>query len=253
MILLDSVNKLIENTLLERMREEKPVAVEFKVADFDGGRYHIFTHPDNKSELNISFTSTAAESLLKNGGMDELRKLYGPALSTAESGYAVTIKYNVDGVPEGERAKIASQAGLLKTTLYGAPIVVACQKLESGSGGALVDIPLRDTTERMWIKQDQKDRVTIIFSIAFVDADDVVFGKVFLQEFKKSVAGAPSVDFRFDAPGELTGVPHVPNKKKCRICDFCSFRSSLYRSSKTKIRYSSSFFQKLSSLPYQMC
>jgi len=223
MILLDSVNKLIENTLLERMREEKPVAVEFKVADFDGGRYHIFTHPDNKSELNISFTSTAAESLLKNGGMDELRKLYGPALSTAESGYAVTIKYNVDGVPEGERAKIASQAGLLKTTLYGAPIVVACQKLESGSGGALVDIPLRDTTERMWIKQDQKDRVTIIFSIAFVDADDVVFGKVFLQEFKKSVAGAPSVDFRFDAPGELTGVPHVPNKKNVGFVTFVLF------------------------------
>jgi len=223
MILLDSVNKLIENTLLERMREEKPVAVEFKVADFDGARYHIYTNAENKSELNISFTSIASETLLKNGGQEELKKLYGSALVAPESGYAVTIRYQVDGIPEAERAKIASQAGLLKTTLYGAPILTACQKLESGSSGPLIDIPLRDQTERMWIRQDQKDRVTVIFSIGFVDLDDVVFGKVFLQEFKKSVAGAPAVDFRFDPPGELSGASNVPIGKNVSFVTFVLF------------------------------
>jgi len=74
MILLDSVNKLIENTVLERLRAEKPIAVEFKVADFDGGRFHIFTSEANKSELNISFTSVAADTMLKNGGTEELKK-----------------------------------------------------------------------------------------------------------------------------------------------------------------------------------
>jgi len=213
MILLDSINKLIENCLLERMREEKPVSVEFKVADFDGGRYHISTNPDNKSELSISFTSSAADSLLKNGGQEELKKFYGAALVAPESGYHVTIRYTVDGVPEAEQAKIASQAGQLKSVLYAAPIIVACGKLESGSGGPIVDIPLRNPEERMWIKQDQKDRVTVIFSVKFTDPDDVVFGKVFLQEFKKSVAGAPSVDFRFDPPGELTGVANLPRSR----------------------------------------
>jgi actin related protein 2/3 complex subunit 2 len=210
MILLDTINKLIENTLLERMKEEKPVSVEFKVADFDGGRYHIFTHPENKSELNISFTSVAAELLLKHGGQDELKKVYGAALVAPESGYSVTIKYQVDGVPEAEQAKIAAQAGQLKTVLYGAPILLACTTLEAGNSGSLVDIPLRSHQERVWIKQDQKDRVTVVFSVAFSDPDDVVIGKVFLQEFKKAVAGAPSVDFRFDPPGELTGVPNLP-------------------------------------------
>jgi len=214
MILLDSVNKLIENTVLERLRAEKPVGVEFKVADFDGGRYHIFTSEANKSELNISFTSVAAEALLKNGGTEELKRFYGPAFVSAENGYAVTIQYTVDGIPEGEHVKIANQAGLLKSTLYGAPIVVACSKLESGSGGAMVDIPLRSAQERMWVKQDQKDRVTVVFSIAFSDDDDVVIGKVFLSEFKKSVAGAPAVDFRFDPPGELTGASNVPRGMK---------------------------------------
>jgi len=212
MILLDSINKLIENCLLERMREEKPVSVEFKVADFDGGRYHISTS-ESKSELSVSFTSGAADSLLKNGGQEELKKFYGAALVAPESGYHVTIRYTVDGVPEAEQAKIASQAGQLKSVLYAAPIIVACGKLESGSGGPIVDIPLRNPEERMWIKQDQKDRVTVIFSVKFTDPDDVVFGKVFLQEFKKSVAGAPSVDFRFDPPGELTGVANLPRSR----------------------------------------
>jgi len=223
MILLDSVNKLIENTVLDRLRAEKPVAVEFKVADFDGARFHIFTSEANKSELNISLTSVAAEALLKNGGTEELKKFYGAAMVSAENGYAVTICYNVDGVPEAEHGKIASQAALLKTTLYGAPIVVACGKLESGSGGGMVDIPLRNQQERMWIKQDQKDRVTIIFSIAFTDSDDVVFGKVFLQEFKKSVAGAPAVDFRFDPPGELAGAPNIPQGKSIGYVTFVLF------------------------------
>jgi len=199
------------------------VSVEFKVADFDGGRYHIWTPEANKSELNISFTSIAAAALLKNGGMDELKKLYGSALVSAENGYDVTIQYTVDGVAESEHDKIAQQAGLLKTSLYGGPIMVACGKLESGSGGGMIDIPLRSQQERMWIKQDQKDRVTVIFSIAFTDTDDVVFGKVFLQEFKKSVAGAPNVDFRFDPPGELSGASNVPQGKSIGFVTFVLF------------------------------
>jgi len=209
--------------VLCRKCAEKPVAVEFKVADFDGGRYHIYTSEANKAELNISFTSVAADGLLKNGGTEELKKFYGPAFVTAENGYAVTIQYVVDGIPESEHDKMANQAGLLKTTLYGAPIVGACAKLESGSGGPTIDIPLRSAQERMWVKQDQKDRVTVIFSIAFSDADDVVIGKVFLQEFKKSVAGAPAVDFRFDPPGELSGAANVPRGQNIGYVTFVLF------------------------------
>jgi len=223
MILLDTVNKLIENTVLERLRAEKPVAVDFKVADFDGGRYHIWTG-ENKSELKISFTSGAAESLLANGGKEELQKVYGSAFVAPESGFAVTLQYNVDGVAAGEHEKIANSAAQMKTHLYGAPIANSCAKAESGNTTAtLVDIPLRDNEERMWIKQDTKDRVTVIFSVAFSDADDVVIGKVFLQEFKKSVAGAPSVDFRFDPPGELSSVTHKPRGQNVGYVTFVLF------------------------------
>jgi len=144
---------------------------------------------------------------------------------SAENGYAVTIQYTVDGILESEHAKIANQAAILKTTLYGAPIVVACSKLESGGGGGppMIDIPLRSQQERMWIKQDKTDRVTIIFAIAFSDPDDVVIGKVFLSEFKKSVAGAPSVDFRFDPPGELSSASNVPRGQNIGYVTFVLF------------------------------
>jgi len=223
MILLDTVNKLIENTVLERLRAEKPVAVDFKVADFDGGRYHIWT-TEAKSELNISFTSGAADSLLANGGKEELQSVYGSAFVEPEPGFAVTIMYTVDGVDPSGHAKIATAAGLLKTHLYGAPIIKACAKIEGGSTGGLIDIPLRDNEERMWIKQDAKDRVTVIFSVGFSDPDDVVIGQVFLSEFKKSVAGAPAVDFRFkEKPGELSTVQHPPRGKNVGYVTFVLF------------------------------
>jgi len=224
MILLDSANKLIENAVLERLKAEKPIGVEFKVADFDGSRYHVWTG-ENKSELNISFTSGAAASLLSNGGQDQLKQVYGSNLVSTESGYSVTLQYTVDGVAAEEHEKIANSIAQLKTHLYGAPLLRACTKAESGTPSTgVIDIPLRDNEERMWIKQDMKDRVTVIFSISFSDADDVTFGKVFLQEFKKSVAGAPSVDFRFkDPPGELSGVSNLPRSENVGYVTFVLF------------------------------
>ena len=47
------------------------------------------------------------------------------------------------------------------------------------------------------------DRVTVVFSTIFKDDDDVVLGKVFLQEFKegrRASATAPTVLFSKDPP-----------------------------------------------------
>ena len=48
-----------------------------------------------------------------------------------------------------------------------------------------------------------KDRVTVIFSTIFTDDDDVVIGKVFMQEFKEGRRGsqtAPQVLFSHSEP-----------------------------------------------------
>lgn len=45
----------------------------------------------------------------------------------------------------------------------------------------LVDIALRSQKERMWVKQDGTDRITVIFSIEFSAHNDAVLGQVFCQ------------------------------------------------------------------------
>jgi len=224
------VNQAILEQILERMKfvpdEEvpKPPVLEFKVSDFDGAIFHVTTDEKNPSIINISFTSVAAKPLLDHGGADLLKTIYGSHYVGAQGQYEVTLSYNVDTVPPADRVKTATEIAKLKSHLYGSAVLTVCQAAEKGQFGKLIDIPLRDTQERMWLRADSTDRVTVIFSINFVDADDVVFGKVFLQEFKKNASGAPTVDFTVkNAPGELKEVKDKPQSDNIGYVTFVLF------------------------------
>jgi len=165
----------------------------------------------NPSMVTISLQSIAAKALLEKGGADLLKSVYGSNYVSPNSGYDVTLSYNLDSIAPANRVKVATEMAKLKTHLYGSVILRVCENAEKGQFGQLFDIPLKDTNERIWLRTDSADRVTAIFSINFVDADDVVFGKVFLQEFKKNVTGAPTVDFTVKhAPLELKDVKDKP-------------------------------------------
>jgi len=232
MILLEMVNKVIEENLLERMRGEfeKPPVLDYKCADFDGAIFHVSSSEANPSLVSISFHSTAAQALLKAGGDSVLKDKYGANFVNAEDGYDVTIQYDIDKVAVADREKIASEIAKLKSYLYGSVVIRVCEEAEKGGASTLYDIPLRDTEERMWLRADSIDRVTVVFSINFKDADDIIFGKVFLQEFKKSVAGAPSVDFVYKNPGsklivplELKEVSQLPRSENIGYVTFVLF------------------------------
>jgi len=69
-----------------------------------------------------------------------------------------------------------------------------------------VELPYR-SNESVYIKSSA-DSVTVLFSIAFVDPDDMVFAKVFLQEFaeaRRQVRNAPAVAFGKDPPSDFKG------------------------------------------------
>jgi actin related protein 2/3 complex subunit 2 len=217
MILLECANQAIQEQLLDRMNftptEEnpKPPVLEFRVADYDGAIFHVASDEKNPSMVTISLQSSAAKPLLDKGGADVLKTIYGAHFVPPQGGYDVTLSYNVDGIPAGDRVKVATEIAKLKSHLYGSVVLKVCENAEKGQFGQLYDIPLRDSQERIWLRADSADRVTVIFSINFVDADDVVFGKVFLQEFKKNVTGAPTVDFSVkNAPLELKDVKDKP-------------------------------------------
>jgi len=228
MILLEFVNKVIEENLLERMNgdftETKPPIIDYKCADFDGAIFHVSSSEASPSVVLISLQSSAAQALLKHGGDKLLKDKYGPAFIAPESGYDVTLQYDIDKIPPSDRVKVASEIARLKCYLYGSVVIRVCEEAEKGNGGALYDVPLRDSEERMWLRADGADRVTVVFSINFMDADDIIFGKVFLQEFKKSLPGAPSVDFVYKTtPLELKEVPQLPRSENIGYVTFVIF------------------------------
>lgn len=76
----------------------------------------------------------------------------------------------------------ATRFAQLKGHLYSAPIMRCVQAAISGQTlPGIADIPIRSANERMWVKQDDAERITVIFSVDFTDPDDVVFGRVFLN------------------------------------------------------------------------
>jgi actin related protein 2/3 complex subunit 2 len=227
MILLESSNKAIEEQLLERMNftpsedVPKPPHIEFKVSDFDGAIFHVVSDEKNTSLVTISLQSTAAGPLMAKGGADLLKKIYGAHFVAPLPGYDVTLSYDVDAVAAGDRAKVALEISKLKSHLYGSIVLLVCESAEKGNFGTLYDIPLRDSEERFWLRADGKDRVTVVFSINFVDADDVAFGKLFLSEFKKNVTGAPTVDFTIKtAPLELKDIKDLPRSENVGYVTF---------------------------------
>lgn len=102
---------------------------------------------------------------------------------------------------------LAKKVSLMKRNIFAIPFLAVAE----GKQKDLVTLNYR-SNEAMYIKPEA-DSVTVIFSINFKDQDDVVIGKVFLQEFqdcRRSMNAAPAVSFSHKtSPLELKGVPGV--------------------------------------------
>jgi len=224
MILLELANKAIFDALAEQLTLEKPTVLEFKCSDFDGAMFHVWTSQQNENDINISLSYGAAADILSKGGHARLEKVYGSHLVEAENGYDVTLLYSWSDITSN-RDKTLTDISMIKAWVCASPLLSAMEAAESGAGGstAVVDVALRDSTERMWVIQDGADRITVLFSVYFRDPDDVVFAKVFFTELKKSMQGAPSCDFSFQPPGELKNVKELPRGAQIGYVTFVVF------------------------------
>jgi len=252
MILLDYHNKIIEDTLLEKFNptEGKFESVEIIVADFDGVTFHISTDPNAKNMMYISMNMKCFPELRKHGVDSVLQKQYGNYLTQPESGYDVTLQIDLAN-PPSDRAAVARNFALLKRHALAAPFykVFADVEAKKPASNQLIELAYRDG-EAFYLKQES-DRVIVIFSIQFKDADDVVFAKVFLQEYqdaRRTMSNAPSVTYsQKEPPLELKGVrnlrvgdnngfvsfvlfqPHVSGAKKEKTIDnIQTFRNYLH-------------------------
>nr|ACO15079.1 Probable actin-related protein 2/3 complex subunit 2 [Caligus clemensi] len=216
MILLEVHNRIIQDTLSVKIRNalegHSPSSVLVINADFDGVTYKINNQPDNKNKIH---TSVALRFFDKKESEDHLEAVYGKEnlLDPPEEGYDVTVVLDLENIPEDWEKRV-KEISMLKRHAFAAFFLRQFKLQEELSiaekENKELDTPkasivrYRDD-ETMWIEA-KSDRVTFVFSTVLKDDDDIVIGKVFLQEFKegrRANVTAPQVLFSWDPPASL--------------------------------------------------
>lgn len=238
MILLEFHNKIIEDTLLEKfaITDGKYDAVDMTIADFDGVTFRLSTaEGEAKNLFKISMSIKGYADLKKLGADDIMKKVYGSMLTSTENGYDVTVQ--VDCARPGDGPKVAHDIALMKRHALAAPFYKVFADIEAKKpAGPLIEIKYRDD-ETLYLKPEA-DRVIVIFTVQFKDADDVIFAKVFLNEYqdaRKTMNGAPSVLFsQKEPPLELKGVRNLKVQEGQSFVSFVLFGSHITGNKKEK-------------------
>nr|XP_009688004.1 PREDICTED: actin-related protein 2/3 complex subunit 2 [Struthio camelus australis] len=187
--------------LFSLLFRNKPEAVEVTFADFDGVLYHISNPNGDKTKVMVSISLKFYKELQEHGADEVLKKVYGNYLVNPESGYNVSLLYDLENLPADKDA-IVHQAGMLKRNCFASVFEKYFKFQEEGKEGEKRAVIHYRDDETMYVEA-KKDRVTVVFSTVFKDDDDVVIGKVFMQEFKEGRRAshtAPQVLFSHREP-----------------------------------------------------
>jgi len=207
MILLEINNTIIEESLKSRFGGGKADAIDIKVADFDGCIYHVSNPNGDKTKLLVSISLKFYPQLQKYGADELLKKEYADLITTPEAGYNISLLIDLENLPE-KKDELIQKVGLLKRNCFASVFERYFDFLEKEEESKETAIIHYRDDETMYVEA-KKDRVTVIFSTVFKDDDDVIIGKVFMQEFKegrRASQTAPQVLFSHkDPPSELAG------------------------------------------------
>ncbi|XP_011877838.1 PREDICTED: probable actin-related protein 2/3 complex subunit 2 [Vollenhovia emeryi] len=210
MILLEIHNRILEETLTNKVKNaqsgHKQESTDVVIADFDGVLFHISNLSGDKSKLRISILLKFYKQLQEHGADELLKREYGSHLIAPESGYNVSVLIDLEKLPEDWEALVRKVA-LLKRHCFASVFekYFDFQEEYCDSPGRPVQkravIKYRDE-ETMYVEA-KSDRVTVVFSTIFKDEDDMVIGKLFLQELKEGRRAshtAPQVLFNHREP-----------------------------------------------------
>jgi len=209
MILLQAANKVLEETLRERFKNDQPDKLVMNASDFDGVSYRLST-PENKNILQVSMFLPCFSQVQQFGADEVLRRIYGDLVVAPEPGFDVTLRIDHAALP-ADKEPLIRQISLLKRNALAAPFEAAFAAQQAGSETSLMQVKYRE--EESFFIKGSHDRVTVIFSTTFKEETDKIFGKVFLQEFvdvrrQASVSSTPQVLYTArEPPLELQGVP----------------------------------------------
>jgi len=207
MILLEIKNRIIDDILRLKFKNAiagaKPETVDVTVADFDGVLFHIsnLNGDKTKTKVRVSISLKFYKELQEHGADELLVREYGSLLITPEEGYNVTLLFDLENIPEAYEDLI-QKAALLKRNCFASVFEKYFEFQERGEEGHKRAVIHYRDDETLYVEA-KADRVTVVFSTIFKDEDDIVIGKVFMQEFKegrKASHTAPQVLFSHKEP-----------------------------------------------------
>ncbi|KAF5401965.1 Actin protein 2/3 complex subunit 2 [Paragonimus heterotremus] len=215
MIFLQLHNRAVEELLLVKFENAKHGLKHEKLdhilADFDGVVYRVHSLSNDKSKIVVSISLNFFPELQEHGADELLQREYGVYLcGQPEQGCSVSLVYDLDHLPV-DYEQLARQASLLKRNCFAAVFerFFEFHALCEGTAEGLKRAVIHNRADETLYIQAQADRVTVIFSTIFKDPDDVIIGKVFLQELnevRRRIDRAPQVLYsQGSPPAELMG------------------------------------------------
>ncbi|XP_059474958.1 probable actin-related protein 2/3 complex subunit 2 [Neocloeon triangulifer] len=205
MILLEINNRIVEETLVLKFKNalagHKPESIDITVADFDGVLFHISNQKNDKTKIIVSISLKFYKELQQHGADELLKREYGPLLTTPEDGFNVSVLIDLENVPSNWE-EVAKKVGLLKRHCFASVFEKYFDFQERGEEGHKRAVINYRNDETLYVEA-KADRVTVVFSTIFKDEDDVIIGKVFMQELKEGRRAshtAPQVLFSHREP-----------------------------------------------------
>jgi len=205
MILLETNNKIVEETLTVKIKNalagNKPESINVVVADFDGVLFHISNPESDKSKVRVSISLRFYKELQEHGADELLKREYGNLLSNAEEGYNISVVVDLENIPSNWE-EMVKKIGLLKRNCFASVFEKYFEFQEKGEDGHKRAVIHYRDDETLYVEA-KADRVTVVFSTVFRDEDDIVLGKVFLQELREGRRAshtAPQVLFSHREP-----------------------------------------------------
>ncbi|KAH9816848.1 actin-related protein 2/3 complex subunit 2 [Melampsora americana] len=229
MILLEDQNRIIHDVLTEKFAN-------------DGVRYHLST-PNKKTIILLSMGVRCWNQLIDYGVLEIMKREYSNWISNeTESDYDISLVFEIDKLPiqPEERSSLIKSISLLKRNALAAPFerAFAIQKtLEANPPNP--DGPARDPNQDLMpinYRSEEAiyvipniDRVTVVFSTVFREDTDMVYGKVFLQEFvdarrRPAIQMAPQILYsNREPPREISHLPGLAASENMGYVTFVLF------------------------------
>jgi len=229
MILLEHANKIVVETLKSRQESGRRDALDVTIADFDGVTFHLSSPGNESPEVTISI-ATKCYNDLKTAGLDAaMNAQYKQFLTTTEGNFDVSLKIpDVSKLSEADIQLIS----LIKRNILAVPL----QKGLGASGGKILELHYRGD-EAIYIKPENAEQATLVFSIQFKDPGDVIFAQVFLQEFadvRKKMTNVPALTYTKEPPGELKGIKGLKEGDDVGYVTMVVFKNHLAEKQKEK-------------------